>query len=58
MSRTTVAMPQTFGTIMQSRTSRHQVWTGPMKFQTGPTGRSDWTGPQTGSLGLDGLGLD
>jgi len=26
--------------------------------QSGPTGRSDWTGPQTGSLGLDGLGLD
>jgi len=25
---------------------------------SGPTGRSDWTGPQTGSLGLDGLGLD
>jgi hypothetical protein len=26
--------------------------------QSGPTGWSDWNGPQTGSLGLEGLGLD
>jgi len=26
--------------------------------RSGLTRRSDWTGPQTGSLGLDGLGLD
>jgi len=26
--------------------------------RSGPTVRSDWTEPKTGSLGLDGLGLD
>jgi hypothetical protein len=26
--------------------------------QSGLMGRSDWTGPQTGNLGQDGLGLD
>jgi hypothetical protein len=28
------------------------------RAQYGPTVRPDWTKPKTGSLGLDGLGLD
>jgi hypothetical protein len=39
-------------------TSRDGPGPGQGSVRSGPTGKLDWTEPQTGSLGLDGLGLD